>query len=323
MRALVTGGTGFLGGHLVERLLARGDEVTCLVRSRDRLGPLEPLAGRLALAEGTFVPGEGSDDALRDALGSVEVVYHIAGLTRRTRKERDAFYRVNRDGTAHVAGLAREHAPSLARLILASSLAAVGPSKDGEPLTESSPCDPLTDYGRSKREGEVALMETEDAPPWAIVRLPGVYGPRDENMVELFRVIRRGTRPAGRRRACFIHVLDACDALIACAEHPDASGEILHATGGSPTLGELGTLAAAALGRRAIPLPLPRLPVLGVAALSQLVGGFLDVGKAREWTGDWPVSGERIRERVGWEPRIPLSEGLTELARWYREAGWL
>jgi len=164
VKAFVTGGTGFVGAHLVRALRARGDTVTCLVRSTTK-------AQALGWTDVRLIRGDLHDAAaLREGCADAEVVYHVAG--RISARDLDEFMRANRDGTANVLEAA---APvSLRRFVLVSSLAAAGPTVPGKPIDETRPPSPVTPYGQSKlaAEGLVRAM----AGSWTIVRPPTVYG---------------------------------------------------------------------------------------------------------------------------------------------------
>src|SRR6056297_3292269 len=125
--ALVTGSTGFIGQHLVRRLLAEGVEVRCLVRSVARGEPLR--------ADGaTLVQGDVVDEGtLRSAIGDVDTVFHLAGLTKATRTR--SLWNVNEKGTRNVAATCAAR-PSPPTLVYVSSLAAAGPCIEGRPRTE-------------------------------------------------------------------------------------------------------------------------------------------------------------------------------------------
>ena len=147
-RALVTGGSGFVGSHLVEHLLSQGDEVRVLIRDSSRPGWL-----KLESVE-VFAGDVADSNALDRAVRGTDVVYHAAGST--LAFSEDYFNRVNEAGTANVAAAcARRSSPPV--LVLVSSLAAAGPSWPGRPRVEADPAAPITPYGRSKLRGEEAL----------------------------------------------------------------------------------------------------------------------------------------------------------------------
>ncbi|MFQ5845212.1 MAG: NAD-dependent epimerase/dehydratase family protein, partial [Planctomycetota bacterium] len=158
---LVTGGYGFIGSHLVERLLAQGARVRGLLRPpRSR----EVFSGRPV----EIVRGDLRDEgALMEAVRGVDRVYHVAGLI--AARGPAEFRAVNRDGTRRLAECVRRGAPRCRRFVYVSSQAAAGPSRDGVPVDESAPGRPVTDYGRSKLEGEHALVQALGPVPCTVV----------------------------------------------------------------------------------------------------------------------------------------------------------
>ncbi len=145
MNVFVTGGTGFVGAHLVRALQERGDHVSCLVRRPE-------LAERLGWRDVRLVRGDLDDpSALLQGCEGAELVFHVAGkIVARNALE---FMATNRDGTANVLEAAQEH--GVTRFVLVSSLAAAGPTSPGHPIDETRPPAPVTDYGRSKLAAEV------------------------------------------------------------------------------------------------------------------------------------------------------------------------
>jgi len=212
---LVTGATGFIGSHLVERLALEGARLRCLVRRTSRLEGLPP---GVELAYADLAAGEGLEEAVRGA----RLVFHLAGVTKALSAE--SYYRGNALATAK---LAAALACSEARLVHVSSLAAVGPSPDGSPLNEDAEPRPVSHYGRSKLEAERAVRDSAAASRGVIVRPPVVYGPRDTDVLELLRMAARGWMPVvGDPEARFsvIYVGDLVEGLLAAAACEQAAG---------------------------------------------------------------------------------------------------
>lgn len=322
MRAAVTGATGFVGRHLAEALLRRGDAVRCLARSTARAAELEEAGAAL-------VPGSLEDEtALVALVDGADVVYHVAGLV--AAGSEAELLRVNRDGTARLARAARE--AGVERLVLVSSLAVTGPTSSGQPLDETAAERPLTPYGRSKQAAEAALRAA--GVPFTILRPPAVYGPRDAQFLRLFRLARLGLGPLpgdGRQELTLVHARDLAEALIAAAESPATLGRVYHAGHGKPvTQRGLVEAIGRAVGRRVLLLPLPRglvralLALSGAAARAAGRSTLLSSDKAEELLAPaWTCSSEALARNAGWRARIGLEEGLAETARWYRQAGWL
>src|SRR5690242_2618332 len=220
MKVLVTGATGFVGSHLVEALRRRGDQVTALARSAGKAAALAPLGVEV-------VPGDLDDrPALERAMHGRDVVYHVAGIVA-ARSEAD-FMATNRDGTRNVVAAARS-AP-VSRLVLVSSMAAAGPTIKGRPLLGDEAPRPVTAYGRSKLAAEQAV--TASGLGWTIVRPPVVYGPRDQEVLKVFRLARLGIAPVlgdGSQELSAVYGPDLAEALIAAATSASAAGRTYYA----------------------------------------------------------------------------------------------
>ena len=322
MNAAVTGGAGFVGGHLVDRLRARGDLVRCLVRSREQGARLRALG--CDLVEGRL------DDApvLRWLVEGCDTVFHAAGAL--AARSEDELLAVNRDGTARLARIARE--TGVARFVHVSSLAVTGPSRRGRARDESGRPRPVTPYGRSKQAGEEAVRAS--GVPFTIVRPPVVYGPRDRQLLRLFRLARLGVMPLlgdGRQELSLVHATDLADALVAAAAAPAAAGRTYHAAHpAAVTQEELGRAVARAVRRPVAPLRLPREWVPGLlsvtAGAARLFGRttLLSRDKAPEFLAPaWTCTSEALARDAGWQARIDLEEGLAQTARWYAAEGWL
>ncbi|HYF38066.1 MAG TPA: NAD(P)-dependent oxidoreductase [Gemmatimonadales bacterium] len=322
MKAMVTGATGFVGSHLVEALLQRGVEVTALARSADKAAALTALGVRV-------VPGDLHDhDALRLATQDQSVIYHVAGAV--AARGENEFLRANRDGTGNLVAAAQTHGSP--RFILVSSLAAGGPSPRGLPLQGDESPRPVTAYGRSKLAAE-RLVQSSGL-PWTIVRPPMVYGPRDREVLKLFRLVRLGIAPVfgdGGQELSAVHGADLGTALVAAGNTSAAVGRIYNACHPEVfTSAQFARAVAGAMGRSVRVVRLPRIAgqaLLSVTERAARIGGrvtILTTDKANEffqpaWTGD---PAPLIRD-TGWQPGFDLNQGLADTYQWYRKAGWL
>jgi nucleoside-diphosphate-sugar epimerase len=325
MRVVVTGATGFVGSHLAERLVAERADVDCLVRPSSRLGWLRPLPVRLR--ETSLFDREG----LRQELGGAEVVFHVAGRIRA--RSDDEYERDNVLATELVTRACLEARPAPRRLVVVSSQAAAGPAGPGSPAREDAPSRPISAYGRSKLAAERSALALADRLEVAVVRPSTVYGPRDQALLPLFRLVRRRLAPRlpGDPHVSVVHVGDLADCIWRAATRPSAAGRVYFAAADpSASVGDLIGLIGGALRVRPLRLPVPAPLLLGAGALSGQLNRLrsepvpFDMAKAREMLrGGWVCSAERAAAELGWRPRVGHAEGLAETAAWYRRQGWL
>jgi nucleoside-diphosphate-sugar epimerase len=322
VKAFVTGGTGFVGTHLVSALRARGDTVTCLVRSPDRVRAL-------GWTDVQTIPGDlDSPAALRQGCDGADVVYHVAGrISARNLRE---FLFVNRDGTARVLDAAGAAPPG--RFVHVSTLAVGGPTVPGHPIDEARPPQPVTNYGRSKLEAE-ALVRASGI-PWTIVRPPVVYGERDRETLRIFRLARAGWGPVmgdGTQELSVIYAGDLAQALIAAGTATATAGRVYYAAHPDVTTSSgLVRAVGAAVGRtpRIVRLPatLARVALWTVGSLASLAGRatVLSADKADEFLAPaWTCRPDALTRDSGWRAATDLASGLSRTAAWYRAEGWL
>jgi nucleoside-diphosphate-sugar epimerase len=315
---LVTGGTGFIGSHLLDRLSALGQPARCLLRRKPR--PRRLPAG-IEAAYGDLTSGEGVEEAVRGA----DTVIHLAGVTKAL-AARD-YYTGNVRATET---LLRAVARRDIRLVHVSTLAAIGPSRDGTPVNEDAQPRPLTDYGKSKLEAERTVRAL--APGAVIVRPPVVYGPRDTDVFQLLRSISKGwilEIAGGERWFSAIYVRDLVEGLLA-ATH-GAGGRAYFLAHPEPvSWSELGAAAARIMARRPrvvrVPPSLAYAVGLGAEAWSHITRqpGIISREKVAEarcrW---WTCDTRRAAAELGFVARTPLATGLAETLAWYKEAAWL
>ena len=322
MKAFVTGGTGFVGAHLVQALRARGDEVTCLVRNAAK-------AQAHGWSDVRVIRGD-LDDAAALAQGceNAEVIYHVAG--RISARDLDEFMRANRDGTANVLEAAGSAWPG--RFVLVSSLAAGGPTTPGQPIDESRPPSPVTPYGQSKLAAEVLVKAMARA--WTIVRPPAVYGEWDREFLKVFRLARLGFAPVfgdGSQELSVIYAGDLATALVAAAVSPAAANRTYYAAHPAVTTSrELVRSIGRAVGRevRVLPLPGPLarglLWTIGSIAHATRRATLLSADKAAEFLAPaWTCRADALVHDTGWRARTDLETGLRRTATWYHSEGWL
>ncbi|MGA3120567.1 MAG: NAD-dependent epimerase/dehydratase family protein [Polyangiaceae bacterium] len=329
MRVLVTGASGFLGGHVVERLSARGDQVRALVRLTSNRKHLERL-DNVELFEGAIE----QIDRMREAVDGMDAIVHAAGIIKA--RGTDEFFAINVGGTSNLVQAARLSSAvrPLKRFVHVSSLEACGPSADGEPVPVDQES-PVTAYGRSKLAAEKVVLAVKDEVPVTILRPGAIYGPRDGEIFEAFRSIQRGVLPlvaGGEAKGMWIYATDCAEACVRAIEADVPSGRIYFVDDGCGPLSAKTMLADAecALGRRAtiranLPVPVLMTIARGLEIFGRIANRpiMLTREKAGMLLQNWVCSSEQTRRELIWEPKVPWNDGVQRAVKWYRDNGWL
>ncbi|MEO5705973.1 MAG: NAD(P)H-binding protein [Alteraurantiacibacter sp.] len=306
MTLALTGGTGFVGSHVLDLALARGERPQALTRRTGGAGSDKPQP---LWIEGTLA----DPAALARLCEGASAVIHIAGAV--NVPTRAHFTAANVDGTRAVVHAAEQ--AGVRRFVHVSSLAA------GEP--------DLSDYGWSKACAEDVVRGS--ALDWTIIRPPAIYGPRDADLFEMFRAARWGIVPVPPvGRASVIHVEDLARLLLAATNpaEPAWSRQVFEPDDGRvdgwPHT-ELARAIGLAMGRKVWAPSMPAGLLKAGARLDRLVRGEkarLTPDRARYMLHpDWTASPALAVPPKLWVPQIPTAAGLAETARWYRDHGWL
>lgn len=323
--ALVTGASGFVGGHLVSRLAAEGWRVRALVRPTSHTQALRQLGVELH-------SGDLADAAsVRAAVQGTEVVFHLAALT--WARSSEEFRRANVVGTQHVAdAVAAAAEPRPRRVVYLSSYAACGPSTPERPRTLQDAPRPLTEYGRSKLAGEGAMEALRTGETEVVVlRAPAVYGPGDRALLPYFRIVKWGFAPApagGERRLHMLYVEDLARSLVRAATAPEGTYPV--AAPNAHTWAALTAAISRAVGRRPVAVPLPpplvRFAAVATEAVGRLAGRAVAFNRekaeemlAAAWTCDVSASAALLPPAEA----TPLNAGISTTVEWYRNRGWL
>ena len=324
---LVTGATGFLGGHLARRLSRQADcDVRVLVRPESNTESLRDCGLE-------FVVGDLLDrESLRAAVSGVAKVYHIAASFRAEPLPRDETWRTNVQGTRDL--LEASLGAKVERFIYCSSVGVHGSVKD-PPGTEDSPFDPGDIYQRTKAEAEQVVSEFTSRHPLPVVifRPAGIYGPGDLRFLKLFKTIKAGTfRMIGSGEVLYqmIYVDDLVDGILLCGTSERATGEAFILAEDQPySLNYLAQSIAEILGVELSRLKIPATPVYLAGALCELVCKTLKIRppifrrRVDFFRKTRAFSIEKAQRVLGFSPKVGLREGLQRTADWYQTEGLL
>jgi dihydroflavonol-4-reductase len=327
VRVLVTGATGFTGGHLARALAARGDTVSALVRSES------PAAVALTQAGVTLVMGDLRDSqALAAATGGVDVVYHIAAIYRQAGLGDEVYRAVNAMAVKDVIEAA---ARGGVRRVVHCSTVGVHGDVEHPPANEDAPLKPGDIYQATKLQGENRARETGArlGIEVTIARPTGIYGPGDRRLLKLFRGVARRRWVTLGDGEIYYHLTfidDLVEGLRLCGTHPAAANRTYILAGGDvTTLNALVALVAEAAG---VPVPTRHLPVWPfwtAGAICEAICGPLGIEppifrrRVDFFTKSRAFDITRARTEIGFTPRVELREGIRRALDWYRTEGWL
>jgi nucleoside-diphosphate-sugar epimerase len=326
LKALVTGANGFIGSHLVEKLVQNGTQVRCLVRRTSDLRWLRGLPVEI-------VYGDCVDkDSLSSAVAGVDCVYHLAGATKAKRKK--DFFAINAGGTENLIRACLDHNPKMEKFVYLSSQAASGPGVDGRMKAESDPDFPISSYGKSKRIGEEAVLDYRSCIPVTILRPSAVYGPRDRDFLSLLRLIAKKiifSLPGVTQWISMCFVSDLVDSLVASGRVGVGDGEIFFISDGQRyRMEEIGDAFSAAIRTRAFRLPIPGCLIRVIGAINETISYFTDQpclltrGKAKEMLQkNWTCDITKAKNMLEYTPTIDLVQGAEITVDWYRKNNWL
>jgi dihydroflavonol-4-reductase len=323
MKAFITGGTGFIGSHLVDRLLAEGGhEIRCMVRSTEKW-----LSGK----EYKRVDADLNDlPEISRALEGVDVVIHSAGVV----KARDTrtFRMVNVEATENLLRAALKL--QIPKIVILSSQAAAGPSF-GKPVDETMPMMPVSRYGESKKQMEEMIAAVADSgTSVSILRPSSVYGPREEDIFTIFKFAAKGIFPiVGKgegKPISMAHVDDIVDGTLLAARymHPGTDTWFLSSQRGY-SWHEIADATSVAFGRKLTRVNIPASLVREVGSLSEGVASFfgkypvMNKDKAAEMVLSWVCSVEKAKKDLGYQPKVNLNDGIRQTIEWYKLHNWL
>jgi dihydroflavonol-4-reductase len=326
MKVLVTGATGFTGGHLARWLRAGGDDVRVVARHPGDAADLG--GGGIEVVQGDLT----DRDSLRRAAADREVIYNIAALYRAAGLPTDIYRAVNAVGVATVVDAAA--AAGVRRVVHCSTVGVHGHIA-GPPANEDAPLQPGDVYQDTKLEGERlgANAAAQDGVEFVIARPSGIYGAGDRRLFKLFgKVAQRRFVLLGDGRIYYhlTHVEDVCEGLRLCAVTPGAAGRTYIIAGAEiPTLREVMDLTADVAHVPHSRLRLPVWPAWLAGAACEAICAPLGLSpplyrrRVDFFTKSRAFDISRARTELGFEPRVRLRDGIARTLEWYREQRWI
>lgn len=324
--AVVTGGTGFVGSHLVDLLITKNFEVRCIIRKTSSLKWLE--GKNVKIYNSGLFDKAGLAEVLKDA----DYLFHVAGVVRSKTKE--GFFKGNVETTKNLLEVISELNNKIKRVVIVSSLTACGPSKNGKPVTEETVPQPITTYGKSKLAEEKLAQEYMKKIPITICRAPAIYGEREADIYAMFKGVSKGVMTLvgfNNKKLSLIHGRDFVNGLYLSAISEKAKNQIYFIS--SEEIYDWSQVSDAmekAVGKKAFRLKIPHSIIYIVGGISHIANYFsskpatFNFEKAKDFVQEsWTCDTSKAIRDIGYTQQISLEDGMKSTADWYKEHKWL
>lgn len=328
MKFFITGATGFIGSWVVDILLSRfpDAQITCLVRANSNLQWLKGKPVQLYTANLL------DTSQLKGAVGNADYILHIAGVVKALKPQ--DFYEGNVRSCEVLYQAVHRWGKAVRQIVHLSSQAVVGPSPGPQPLTEDAPSNPITDYGKSKWQGEQVALQWMDRLPITILRPTAVYGPRDREIFRVFQNVWLGWNVklgAVDPLVSLVYVADLAEAIVLAAINTAAAGQTYFVCNDQPYFWSTVVETLAQVMNRKVRTVAVPFPIAYLVASGMEFWGFirrratmLSRQKMVELAQPfWVVSNAKIKKELHFEPRTALEDGIRSTFDWYRQQGWL
>jgi nucleoside-diphosphate-sugar epimerase len=324
--SVVTGASGFVGSNLVDKLLAEGHHVKCILRKSSSKRWLEGKPVEI-IDCGLF-----DKEALKNVLKNADYLFHIAGVVKS--KKEEGYYKGNVETTRVLLDVLCEVNPQIKRVVITSSLTVCGPSLNGVPCNEDTPERPITTYGKSKLAQEQLAKKYMDKLPITIIRPPAVFGPRDTEIYLVFKTYKYGLMTLigfDKKELSLVYVDDLVHGIYLAAKSEKAVGQTYFISAEEiNTWIQVSGFMAKALGRKALNVHLPHWLVYTVAAFAQFFAMFssqaatFNLEKARDFVQKaWTCDVSKAKKDLGFKQSISIEQAMFDTVKWYREMKWL
>ncbi len=323
MKAFITGGSGFIGSHLINFLLKSEWKIKALFHKT----PIDVSEKGIEIIEGDIR----DLDFLEDSIEKGDIVFHLASALGASLIPEREFFEINAVGTKNV--LHASLIKGAKRVVHFSSAGVIGYVKNGEIADENYPLNPEDFYERSKLDGEkIAIEYGRKGLDLVIIRPGWVYGPGDKRTFKLIKAIASGKFfiiGKGKTFQTPIFIDDLIEGIYLCFQK-GVSGEIYHLAGLEIlTVKEMAEIIAKKLDKKIFPLKFPVAPAkilaFGMDRVYKIFGkeAPLTPSKINFFTKSKPLSIEKARKELNFYPRTSFHEGIEKTVLWYKEKGWL
>ena len=324
--SVVTGGSGFVGSHLVDLLISKGHEVRCIVRKTSSLKWLEGKNVKI------FDCGISDVEALEDVLAGADYLFHVAGVVKA--KNEEGCKKGNVETTRNLLDALLKFKVDIKKVVIVSSLTAAGPAVPGKPLTEDMPVNPITRYGKSKAEQEALVKTYLDKLPISIVRPPAVYGERDTEIYLMFKTFKQGLMTFigfDKKELSLVHVADLVNGIYLAGISENSKSQTYFISSEEIyNWYQVADEMQNSIGKKAIRLNLPHFLVYSVAVFAEFFAMFqksaatFNIEKARDFVQSaWTCDVSKAKNELGYEQNVSLAEGIKRTVDWYKDNNWL
>jgi nucleoside-diphosphate-sugar epimerase len=306
----ITGGTGFVGTHLIQRILSGNDKLVCLRRQKN---PKFSSIDAIRWIEGDLLESSTYKDVLKDT----EYVFHLAGLL--SARRREDYVRVNVDGTASLLKACREVGAPLKRFVHLSSIAAQGPSQDRNLLKETGPCSPQSEYGKSKHQAEQVVLDYLEFFPVVILRPTFVYGRGDLRGLKFLQSM---NNPASLlwasyiKTICLCNVSDVVQSCLLSARKDIESGDIFNISDPAVSTWKSLWKTLEEIFRDLLGKDFPE----GSNRLNSFfaaTSGFDSIAQKSVRHQFWACDVSKAKNILGFSPEMSFRKGASDTIRWY------
>lgn len=326
MKTFITGGPGFVGSHIIDKLLEKGHEVFCLRRKTSNIRWLE---GK----EINFVDGDlFSDEILKKTISEMDYIIHTAGVIKS--KTKKGYEIGNILATRNIIKLTYEINPDIKKFIHISSQAVCGPNLNENPIDENYIPKPITTYGKTKLKAEMEVLKFKDKLPVTIIRPPSIYGPRDTEIFVYFKIFSKGLNPIigfYEKYLSIIYIKDLIEGIYSCLDNELSNGQIYFITSDRAyNWEEIGNTISKIIDKKSIKIRIPHFMVYLAGYISEFFSLFstkastLNIEKCKDITRErWVCSNQKAKNELGFGENYTLEEGFKETINWYKNMKWL